>query len=186
MSSRLKEVRKARRPQEKAGQTKTRTRVVALLSGAATLLGVIMAALALLPRVSVVPSDPVDPSNPFSASFTITNNNFIPLGEVSAWLGTGQVVTQPKKPSPGWIPNWQTRISKSEWKNHKLTMDERFTVTPADVVGLGPSASLEYADIAIIVVYRPWILPLHREKVFRFDTRRQTNGLLYWYSKPVD
>ena len=65
-----------------------------------TLPGLMAAALALLPRVSVVPSDPIDVSNPFNATFTITNTNFIPLRQVNISLGLGQISLAPRQPDP--------------------------------------------------------------------------------------
>jgi len=148
----------------------------------ATLVGGIAAALVFLPRISVVPSDPVDAANPFSASFTIANNNFIPLRQVVASLGVGQIAGEPRELDPNFHPSFESRLTMPAWGNHALDMDERFTITLSDMFNW---PHVNAADIAIVVSYKPWILPLRREKVFRFITKRQTNRRLYWYSLPV-
>ena len=162
------------------------TLAISILLGLATLLGGIVALLTLLPRVSVTPSDPVDPINPFSASFTITNNGFVPLSSVDALLGIGQVATAPALLDPNFVPNFESRIVRPEWKNHNLKVDESFTITPADIFGLAPGDRLGGADIAIVVSFKIWIIPIKREKIYRFIARKQTNEQFYWYSIPVE
>ncbi len=84
------------------------------------------------------------------------------------------------------VPDFTSRITAPEWNNHKLGMDERFTITPARIFRRADqNVRLNGADIAIVVTYKPWMLPFTREKVFRFVTYRQTNGQLYWNSAPL-
>ena len=167
-------------------KTKTRTSAFAIFLALATIAGGVAAALALLPRISCVPSDPVDPSNPFSASFTITNNNFIPLRQVQASFGIGHVVTAPAQPPANLVPTFESRHTKPEWKDHRLRMDESFTITPADLIELHPPARLSSADIAVAVSFKLWLLPVSNERIFRFRARQQSNGQFYWYSQPLD
>ena len=174
------------KPRKGAIQTRRRISVLEIILALATLVGGVAAALVFLPRISVVPADPVDSSNPFSASFTITNTNFIPLRDVNVSLGVGQISTEPAQLDPNFNPSFETRFSTGpEWSNHELQMDERFTITPTDSVRIGPPARLSGADIAIVVSYKPWFLPLRREKIFRFIAKKQTNGQFYWYSLPM-
>ncbi len=173
-------------PTKKARQTKGRiSMLLAIVLGLATIVGGIAAALAFLPRVTVVPSDPVDALNPFSASFTITNTNFIPLQDVSICLGMGQIATFPAQIDPNLTPTFESRLMIPQWKNHDLRIDDNITITIVDLINVTSPANLNGADIAIIVSYKPWILPFRREKIFRFLARKQTNGLFYWYSHPL-
>jgi hypothetical protein len=160
--------------------------IIALILAIATIAGGLAAIVVFLPRISVLPSDPVDLTNPFSASFTITNNNFIPLRQVNALLGIGQIVMEPAQMIPHFKPTFESRITYKTWTNHSLTMDERFTITISDAFNVTKSIRVAGADIAIIVSYKPWFLPIKREKIFRFVTHKQTNGNLYWYSQPLD
>jgi len=133
----------------------------------------------------------VDPSNPFSVSFTVANNGIIPLTHVDAILAFKNI-TYPgvvfRGYEPGKAEDQFVRFSVDRWNNHFLAMDDRFTVSTAETfLGRDPSAApgpLEGATIAIIVAYQPWPLPrwLRRQKEFRFRTFRQTNGQTYWFA----
>jgi hypothetical protein len=126
-------------------------------------------------------SDPVDPDNSLSASFTITNNNFIPLRGVTARIGIGQIFgTGAGDIDRTFVPSYKTSITMPKWENHSLDMDDKFTITPNDLLHVHAGE----AQIAIIVVYRPWFLPWKRQKVFRFETKKQSDERLYWYSVP--
>ncbi len=166
-------------------QTKKRIPLIGLILGTATILGAAIAVLTLIPRPIVDPSGPVDPSNPFSSSFTITNMSFIPLEGLNVYVGLGRVVTEPAQMDQNIEPDFKAQLARSEWTNHRLSMDERFTITIGDLFSIGDGVRLSGADIAIVVSYHPWIIPLRREKVFRFVTKRQTDGRLYWYSRPL-
>jgi hypothetical protein len=77
------------------------------------------------------------------ASFTITNTNFIPLTDVGAsfaveWL----VLGSSQNPSMGNLitqrnPHLGLRLTRDHWLHHDLRMDERFTITLAEVFILG-------------------------------------------------
>lgn len=76
----------------------------------ATLIG---AAAVGLPRPSVSQSDPVDPNNSMSASFTVTNNNYIPLWHVTVLFSPGLLTTiaahDPPPNFDSFVPNYGTQ-----------------------------------------------------------------------------
>lgn len=188
VSNKLRNQPKARKPKPEPIKTRRSFHPV---RAAVTILGVIasvIALLALLPRPLVTPSDPVDPNNVFSAAFTIANTNFVPLDDVNVLLGVGEIVpsgaSPALRPTPGFIPDFTSRLAFGAWQHHVLEMDDRYTVSLADSFDFGKTGP-RWADIAIIVSYKPWILPFHREKAFRFITRKQTNGQLYWFRCPL-
>jgi hypothetical protein len=110
-----------------------------------------------------------------SVSFTISNANVLPLWDVSASLGVGQINGRDRALDPGFVPNFATRLTNPEWQHHNLGMDDSFTVSPESMFrNAGP------ADIAIVISYKPWFLPWRREKVFRFVTARRSDGSTYW------
>jgi hypothetical protein len=151
-----------------------------------SLVGGFAAILTFLPRISISPSDPPDLQDIFSASFTITNTNFIPLRDVSASVAAGNILLGDSPPNVKTRSNeFNLRLQIPDWTNHNLDIDEKFAITPQDVINFPKSPSSIYADIGIVVTYKPWFLPFHREKIFRFVTHRQ-NDHLYWYSAPVN
>ena len=160
--------------------------VISFVLGAATTLGGVAV---LMPRPVVIQGDPVDPSNPFSASFTITNTNFIQLNNVTAYVVFREMANEPAVFKPIYHPHMggpesETYLFRPEWKGHTLGMDERFTITPADLItccGSSPSAGAEFG---VAVEYSTWIYPFTRRKIFAFATHKQSNGQLYWYSIP--
>lgn len=163
---------------------KWRFRPLASLLTASTILGGAVALLAFLPRPLVTLSDPVIPGDPWSANVVVSNNNFIPLTDSTLEFGMGQITTVGRTPSPSFIPSFKSRILIGSWQHHTIEMDERYSVPLAD----SPfrfTYPTNFADIALIVSYRPWILPFRREKVFRFVTHKAENGNLYWYSLPL-
>ena len=129
------------------------------------------------------PSMPLDNSNIFSVSFDIVNEGYIPLDDCGAVLGIGQILSGKENDQldPNWIPSFKSGLSPFAWQHHNLGMDERFTISPSDAID-GANA----ADIAIIVSYRPWFLPFHLKKMFRFVTIKQRDGKLYWRSWPLN
>lgn len=166
-------------------QPKKRISMLSIILAVATLLGTALAAVALLPRIIVDSSVPVDPNNPMSASFTIINSSVIPLENIRVALGIGQIVTGSKQIDPNFIPSFESRIARTNWNHRRLSVDERYTVTIGDIFQLGAGVNLSGADIAIVVTYNPWFIPINRDKVVRFVTKMQTDGRLYWYSRPL-
>jgi hypothetical protein len=141
-----------------------------------------------LPRVTIAPpSDPVDPANPFSVAFTVTNGGIPTLDDVGLRVvpieisGSKAPFNPPQKVVVG-----SGGITRPEWENHKLARDESFTITLTHTLGLTPGARLGGADVAIVASYRPWFWPFHEQSAFRFKATRQSNGQFYWYSFPLD
>jgi hypothetical protein len=149
-----------------------------------TLTGVLF----LQPRPSVSPSSSPDLANPFYESFTIANTNVIPLRDagvsiaVIEILGGGLQFDELNRP-----PLDSTHLSEltqKDWNHHNLDMDEKYTITP-DIFAAAPGQELSGADIAIVVKYRPWFLPITRQRVFRFITHRNDNRTFSWHSFPI-
>jgi hypothetical protein len=66
-------------------------------------------------------------------------------------------------------------------------MDEKFTINlyGAIVVGdMRPAGT--GADIAIVVDYQPWFIPIRRRQIFRFVTQHFADGSFRWSSYPMD
>ncbi len=64
-------------------------------------------------------------------------------------------------------------------------MDDKFTVRLGDKFEVVPPARLAYADITVVVSYRPWFLPWRREKEVRFYTKSRPDGFLDWLYAPL-
>ena len=154
-------------------------KVFGSLLGVCTLAG----AAVFFPRPTVSPpSMPFDPTDKFSVSFEISNNGYIPLNDCTAMLGVGQISGASAHFDPSFIPSFKSRLVMPAWQHHRLGMDDRFTVVLSDLLQMG----VQSADIAIVVSYKPWFLPIRREKIYRFVTISQTGARQTWRSWPPD
>jgi hypothetical protein len=159
-----------------------------------TVLGVIVGVLSFVPRVTIVPAGMSDPDNPYSVAFNITNSSpmLITLNDVNVRVSLGQVINElvPFKPIKKFIDT-NSGMTMADWHGHKLTVDQTYTVTLEHMFGVGKvppynPTRLSGADLAIVVEYRPWILPWHRTQIQRFVTDKNSDGKLYWYSFPLE
>jgi len=159
-----------------------------------TIVGGIAGAVFFLPRVSVTPTDPADPKQPFESSFTITNTNIIPLRDVGVGAGIYEIntVSFDEHNRPAVDPTRVPQMTIPEWNHHNLSMDEKFTVSIGrQFWGLDPNPKpgargFAGADIAIVVHYRPWFIPCEQTRIFRFVSHRYPNGSLSWFSHPLN
>jgi len=184
---------KGRKPQTLRRETKPRKlrlkSVFTRVWGAFLVFCAALALLSVLPRISVLPSDPVDPNNSMSSSFLITNTGFIPLRHLTVALALGEVTSAVQtNPKDAHVystsqPSIKSALVYPDWIDHRLDMDESFTVSPSQVFqGTGWGE----ANIAFVISYHPWFLPWVRQKYVHFHTERQTNGNLTWYILPND
>jgi hypothetical protein len=149
--------------------------------------GVLAALFALLPRVTVAVTDPVDPDDPYSSSVTVTNTGYIPLDSVWPAIGLGEITTV-GGPPPHTNMKWDYLPCRRrrQWKPRNLAIDDRFTFALNDVYELENKGTFQSADIAVIVDYELPLIHLARRKFFPIVSRKQTNGKFYWYAKTVD
>jgi len=161
-------------------------RIIGRWGAVASIIGLV-ALLTFWPRPTIVPGDPPDTENPFSAAFNVTNTNVIPLHHLTVKLVPGKLEMEPRNFEPVTHPQFGQKaptLTHPDWTDQNLSMDERLTITLADLFGLVPGARVAGAEFGMIIDYNAWFVPWQQHKVFAFVTRRQTNGQLYWYSIP--
>jgi len=162
--------------------------VLAVILAIATLLGYAI----LIPRVTVSASDPIDPRNPFSSKFTITNESYYPLTDVSVGFGLGELHAASGGTLHGGEPLSENApfFTDTRWQHHRLAISEQFSISPYfSFRSNGSSDSSQVpgnsGDIAVIVKYKMWFLPWIQVKAFRFQMLQATNGTYLWYSIPL-
>ncbi len=139
--------------------------------------------LALAPRPTVAPSsDPADPTNALSLSFDVINVGYVPLRDVEVFLAIGQTGGKDAKPQAGIRPSVESMFRREWWQIHQLNMDDKLSI----IIGQAITGEFAWGDIAIVVRYQPWIIPVKRKKAYRFVTYRERNGVLRWHSWPMD
>jgi hypothetical protein len=151
------------------------------------LVGLLAGGLALLPRVTVEPSGPYDPSNPSPITFTIANVNIVPLRDVQPILGICNIsnrdepLPQCNGPAVGGIRPRQLRV---KW----LDTDEKYQIALEEILKLPGSQQFPSADITIAVEYTPWRMPWfwRNRKEYRFVTKKRSDGKIYWVPIPLN
>jgi hypothetical protein len=156
------------------------------------------AALFFLPRVTVEPSGPFDPSHPTSLIFTIANINIIPLRNVQPSVGICFIDLGDKLPKlrgpeagSGDAPNdcngpTRSKIAIGNWFVRWLDVDEKYEI-PIES-GIRTDGPIQNANITIAVTYTPWWMPpfWRNTKEFRFVTKRLSDGKTYWTHVPLN
>ena len=141
-----------------------------IVTALGTALGLVTAILTLFPWLSVEPAGLLDPANPYTVPFVLSNDGFIPLVnvKVTCWIsGAG--------------PSGQIR-------NNKLSPHETISyLSYRAKVSLGcfnmlslKEITLDWATFVIKIDYRPYILPLYRGQEFKFVTAKTSDGSFHW------
>ena len=122
-------------------------------------LTIVTSALFFLPRVTVDPSGPYDPSNPLPTTFTISNNNIVPLRDVQVFLGLCYVApSMAAPPQPECNGPSLSRLVK--WKIKWLDVDEKYQIAMEDLLRTPDGKTqIEKANITIGITYTPWWMP---------------------------
>lgn len=147
---------------------------------------ILAAILALLPRLNVVVSEPVDPNNPFSSSVTVTNTGYVALCSVATALAVKEidygnllhpVVLKSESES------YDLVIQNPALKSVCLGLDDRFTYDLSAYMGHPPN--LVRALVAVTVQYKILYIPLKRTKTFPLMATRRSDGKFYWYAQAL-
>jgi hypothetical protein len=149
--------------------------IVGTVSGVGLLLGLVTAILSLLPRLSVSNLESLDPDDPFSTPFVVSNDGVLGINDVvlSCILVRLESATQ----------HWAVEGFRSVGYAPtipRLDPGEQGTAPCNPAVGLKASA----ADIEVVVSYRPDYVPWKKERPFRFVTVSSKDGKLHWIPQP--
>ncbi|MFY9854081.1 MAG: hypothetical protein WAK26_09420, partial [Terracidiphilus sp.] len=140
----------------------------------------------MLPRISVTPQSATNPDDPFATPFTVKNDGFLPLYDVKSECAIRQVqllqintpyvltVVEPKAYGFRLI---DPRFAAS-------VLDPNSTIDMACPFQRVENKKVKNANIALIVSFRPSILPwLRQEKFYPFVTGTdQITGQIHWFS----
>jgi hypothetical protein len=145
--------------------------------------GVLAAVWTFLPRMNVSVSDPVDPSDPFSASISVVNTGNIPLYNVHVGI---PVIDISSLTGGGVVGDreYGTVLFPDAGKAGDLWLDDKFSF-PLNKVMDGDKDNLKTADIGILIQYDLPIIGLRRYRVFPAHVQQQGNGNFYWYVQPL-
>jgi hypothetical protein len=167
---------------EKSAWTLLPSRLFAGFLAICTIVGLIV----FWPRLIVEAVGQIDPLRPFPITFKITNTGFIPLESVQPAIGLCDFWTGSPKNLPdqcnGPLGSYQMR----QWFVSTLARDETTEVRLDDLFNIIPPAQFGAADISIKVAFNPWIVPIHWQREFRFQTQLERDGKLSWIARPLN
>jgi hypothetical protein len=180
-------------------------RLIAIILGIATLVGVPGALAAFWPRMTATPFGLFDESNAYSETFTVANTGFLALEDVQ--IGIGICTIQTEKHDFTVSPNncegdfAHMLIGAPSWETPELRRDEPFSIVLSDALNVAtdkyrkahPSviagwhmlSELKSANVILVVSFKPWPLPQRTIRSFRFVTEEQPNGKMMWRSVPM-
>lgn len=137
----------------------------------------------LFPRLSGTANPPLDQNNQLgSSNFTITNDGWFPVTDVMSACFLWKVVE-----GPAHFNGSMARVVMPP--ESTLAPTEGYTVpcTPENmIVTPGRPLTIQQADLAIAVYFRPWPLTfLRRHRLFRFVARIGKQGEVVWEKQPA-
>ena len=146
-----------------------------------TLLGILTGVLYFLPNVAVADTPALNPKNPFSTPFFVTNSGNIPISAlgVSCWLN------QVSWSNGGYMEN--DFIGQPQ---HFVDMEPGDQEAVPCYTGLENRNDVVHADIRIIAFITPEFAPswccrwISKVRTFRFVTQRASDGTFRWLPAP--
>lgn len=148
-----------------------------ILPAFGVILGLIMAYFKFSTKLSILPSGPIDVSNPFSTPFILKNESLLPIYNVRPHRC---IIRNINNRSMGINVNLVapaiTRIASGETTTFILPVSE-----------LGfENTQINYINIEIVVFYCAAFIPFYKkEKHVRFVTIKSKDGNLKWIPKSM-
>jgi hypothetical protein len=142
--------------------------------------GILVGILSLLPRASVTPNDPLNPDDPFSAPFVVSNDGYVELNDVQFSCSPMKVETKnfwvidtvPGK-EPGGVRETSLDVGT-------LGRDGSTTVRCAISPAFANILPLESAHRRITISFRPEWLPWRRTMTMDFILAKDTGNRFHW------
>lgn len=176
--------RRQSRGQRKRRWSKTKRRTVAAITTLVAAVGLVGSAVGMYwyasPKVVINASALLNPVEPFSAPFTITNEGNFAIQHVTfrcVVLDAGD--------------DFNTHIVMPHGSPGGSSGDVIPELNPSETSTVGCSFPfffehpVTHADVEIFVKYKPDWMPWHQEKPFRFAITRDTEGRLKWMPRAM-
>jgi len=151
-----------------------------LLTLFATPLGIVTGYLALVPKVTIVESEPTNPGEPFSAKFIMSNDG--PLG-INSVDGACIVADMEYANRTVVLNNWIGQ-GPSVFKP-RMEVGERATLRCSASEVIHSNAPILHANIVMVVSFRPDFTWWRLTREDRFETIADSKGLLHWAPIPL-
>jgi hypothetical protein len=137
----------------------------------------------LYPRVTITVAGPSDDKNPLSASFTISNDGFLPATTIMA-MCTLKNLNLGNSANLNIEQNGEQVAFGPKWEVAKLSPGEKMGIPISNCL-IVPYESLTDANVGLRVTYRPYPFTFwERHSTSVFQVKSIGAGHFYWYSSP--
>ena len=157
--------------------------------------GILALFLTIYPRVTVVDGAPINTDNALTSQFFVTNNSILPLHNLAVGIGLCRIIVSmanggtvniaAENKEDACRTYDRVSLTAAAWRRKRFRVDERFAVSPADMLPGVDRDRVFYADIGIQVSYRWWFIPWRFSRIFRFQTRIGPDDKPHWYPVPL-
>ncbi len=143
-----------------------------------SILALIVVIYSLIPKVSIIPTSPLNPQSSFSFLFAVKNEGLLPIDNVWFYCRIREA-----KRADGW-----TVVSDTLTRRAKV---------PVPILAAGEATStfcefpmktatrIVYADIEVVTSYKPKYWPWDKETSLRFVTVKKSDGSIFWIPKAL-
>jgi hypothetical protein len=150
-----------------------------ILANVAVALGIVTGYLALVPKVSVVQTLPLNPIDPFSTPFIVSNEG--PFGINGIEIVCHLKYVESEHAHFNDFNVWAYGLNQQLDPGQRDSADCIFS----DVFGLPHGDIVTTADITMKARFRPDFLPWKQNRYFRFVAQKGSDGHLYWFPKAM-
>ncbi len=160
-------------PRIKIWTLRTRALVVSIVG----VVGLVSGLLVFASRVSVSSSTPLNPSDPFSTPFFISNDGLFAIYDVKFHCDLRGI----KFPEGGGVSN----ISIIDDSPSISSIEASEKATTKCMISIPDATRNDHADIAIVISYRPKFFPYQKNKKFRFVMEQGFDKQWHWQPQPL-
>ncbi|MDQ3714403.1 MAG: hypothetical protein M3388_19610 [Acidobacteriota bacterium] len=148
-----------------------------ILSIVALLVGLVSSLLVFASRVSVSSSSPLNPSDPFSTPFYVSNDGLFAIYDVTFYCNFRDVTFFEGGSISGISVRGSDPLIPSIEASERATTKCLLTYPDAN--------RNDHGDIVVVVSYKPKFLPYRKERKFRFVMEQGSDKQWRWQPEPV-
>ena len=150
----------------------------------ALIFGVVQGVASFVPRLSVYNASALNPSDPFSTPFILSNDGMLDIYSIEYSCAGNFIETESHNivsdvEATHWTPGRQI-LSPAEKDSFPCGLKGA-----VEALGVFPMVSIKTADITLNISFRPRFIVWKQTKSFRFITARTSDNQLQWLPKSL-
>jgi len=154
-----------------------------LAAAIALFLTVVGAYYAFSPKLSINPSNSLDPTKPFATPFVVKNDSLLPIKSITLKCKFRKITLQASDGDANLVGTKEAGFATNIPPIPILASGEESTfMLPYPPQFAQP---VKFADVSAEVTYSPALLPFKKKALKRFVTVRAADGTFHWISKAL-